>query len=106
EGGFPRGHPFSEHPVYTDGSPPELHLLGSSPWSASAAAQLGLRYVFAGFINQQGVPHLLQAYRGDFTPASGATRVEEPRAILAIHVVCADSEEEARRQLAPVHLMY
>src|SRR5690606_25948231 len=54
----------------------------------------------------QGVPHLLEAYRRDFTPASGATRVEEPRAILAIHVVCADSEEEARRQLAPVHLMY
>src|SRR5690606_37357660 len=26
--------------------------------------------------------------------------------MLAVHVVCADSEEEARRQLAPVHVMY
>ncbi|MDB5191158.1 MAG: MsnO8 family class oxidoreductase [Segetibacter sp.] len=26
--------------------------------------------------------------------------------MLAVHVVCADTEEEAARQLAPVHLMY
>lgn len=52
EGGFPEDHSFAQHPVHTIASLPELHLLGSSPWSASAAAQLGLRYVFAGFINQ------------------------------------------------------
>jgi luciferase family oxidoreductase group 1 len=114
EGGFPADHPFAQHPIYTDGAPPELHLLGSSPWSASAAAQLGLRYVFAGFINQEGVPTLIESYRRDFTPrlvsggaaVPGGTGVEKARAMLAIHVVCADSEDEARRQLAPVHLMY
>ncbi len=106
ENGFPEEHPFARHPVHTDPPPPELHLLGSSPWSASAAAQLGLRYVFAGFINQQGTPHLVEAYRRDFMAATGATGVDGPRPMLAIHVVCADTEEEARRQLAPVHLMY
>lgn len=106
EGGFPADHPFARHPVHTDGRPPELHLLGSSPWSASAAAQQGLRYVIAGFINQHGAPQLIDAYRRDFTEAAGATRIGEPQVMLALHVVCADSEEEARRQLAPVHLMY
>lgn len=105
ERGFPPGHPFAEHPIHTEGLP-ELHLLGSSPWSASAAAQLGLRYVFAGFINQQGTPGILDAYRRSFVRATGAVRVERPEVILGIHVVCADTEDEARRQLAPVHVMY
>lgn len=106
EGGFPADHPFAQHPLHTIDSLPELHLLGSSPWSASAASQLGLRYVFAGFINQQGTPGIIERYRSDFRPAVGATRVQRPELILAVHVVCADSEEEARRQLAPVHVMY
>lgn len=103
---FPAGHPFNDHPVYTIDSLPQLHLLGSSPWSASAAAQLGLRYVFAGFINQTGTPSIVEAYRDNFKPSSGPTRVDKPETILAVHVVCADTEEEARRQLAPVHVMY
>lgn len=106
EGGFPSDHPFAEHPIYTIDSLPELHLLGSSPWSASAAAQLGLRYVFAGFINQQGTPGILNSYRQNFVPSQGATRAPEVDVILSVHVVCADSEDEARRQLAPVHVMY
>lgn len=106
EGGFPERHPFHDHPIYTIDSLPELHLLGSSPWSASAAAQLGLRYVFAGFINQRGTPGILDMYRSRFRPSTGAAGVEQPRVMLGIHVVCADTEEEARRQLASVHVMY
>ncbi len=106
EGGFPANHPFGANPLYTIDSLPELHLLGSSPWSASAAAQLGLRYVFAGFINQQATPAILDAYHSNFVPSNGAARIQAPSAILAMHVVCADTEDEARRQLAPVHIMY
>ncbi len=106
ENSFPDDHPFADHPIYTIEPPPELHLLGSSPWSSSAAAQLGLRYVFAGFINQQGTPGILKAYHDNFVAASGPARVEKPTVMLGVHVVCADSEEEARRQLAPVHIMY
>lgn len=106
EGGFPADHPFAEHPIYTTDGLPRLHLLGSSPWSASAAAQLGLRYVFAGFINQHGTPDILASYRKDFIPSEGAVRARTPEVILAVHAVCAETEEEARRQLAPVHVMY
>lgn len=103
---FPPKHPFSDIPFYTIDSLPELSLLGSSSWSAVAAAQLGLRYVFAGFINQKGAAGILKGYRRRFTPSEGPTGVADSEVMLAVHVVCADTEEEARRQLAPVHVMY
>ena len=103
---FPADHPFASAPIYTTSEIPDLYLLGSSSWSASAAAQLGLRYVFAGFINQPGAAKIIESYRGNFKPAKGPSRLEKPQVILSLHVVCAGSEEEARRQLAPVTLMY
>lgn len=107
ENNFPSDHPFANAPLYTlEDSLPELHLLGSSGWSASAAAQLGLRYVFAGFINQQSTPSIIKQYRDNFKAADGITGVQQPEVRLAIHALCADSEEEARRQLAPVNVMY
>ena len=106
EDDFPADHPFAGGHLFTDDSLPEVHLLGSSPWSAAAAARLGLRYAFAGFINQQGTPSQFAMYRDGFVAASGPTRVTRPEGILSVHVVTAESEMEARRQLAPVHVMY
>lgn len=104
--GFPTDHPFSQSPIHTINSRPILHLLGSSAWSAAAAAALGLRYVFAGFINQPQALPIINNYRQNFQPANGQTGINKPEVILALHVVCAETEEEARRQLAPVHIMY
>lgn len=103
---FPDDHPFSKSPVHTIDSLPELHVLGSSPWSASAAANLGLRYVFAGFINQKGTKDVLASYRDNFKPSNGASGIKSPQVTLAVHVVCADTEDEARRQIGPVNIMY
>lgn len=103
---FPPDHPFAEQPLETIDSLPELHVLGSSPWSAQAAARRGLRYVFGAFLNHQGVPSILRSYYENFTPYDGPSGVTKPEVILAVHVVCADSYDEARRQLAPVHIMY
>ena len=103
---FPDNHPFKKSPIHTIENIPELHLLGSSSWSASAASNLGLRYVFAGFINQRGAKDIIQSYRENFQPSAGASGVKSPEVILAVHVVCADTEEEARKQIAPVNVMY
>lgn len=103
---FPEDHPFSKSPIHTIDSLPELHLLGSSGWSASAAATLGLRYAFAGFINQNGAKEIIEAYRSNFKPSASRTGIKSPEVILSVHVVCADTEEEARRQIAPVNVMY
>ena len=106
ENGFPDDHPFSTVPIHTDDSIPQMYLLGSSTWSSNAAATLGLRYVFAGFINQQQAPEIIDNYRQNFNASDNQTSIEKPEVILAVHAVCADTEEEARLQLAPVTLMY
>ena len=51
-GQFPPSHPFSRIKL-TPAMPgsPEVWLLGSSLWSAAAAAHLGLPYAFAHFID-------------------------------------------------------
>ncbi len=106
ENDFPENHPFQQAPLYTIDNIPKLYLLGSSSWSATAAAQLGLPYVFAGFINQRGTPDIIKHYQKNFEPARGATGVERPTTYLSVHAICADTEEEARRQIAPVMIMY
>ncbi len=103
---FPGDHPFAATRIHTIDSLPELHLLGSSSWSASAASHLGLRYVFAGFINQKGTPEIINSYRSDFKPSDTPSGIKSPQVSLAVHVVCADTEEEAHRQTAPVRVMY
>lgn len=103
---FPKDHPFAQAPIHTIDSLPELYVLGSSAWSASAASQLGLRYVFAGFINQTGAKEIINQYQTNFKPSGGATGIKSPQATLAVHVVCADTEEEAQKQIAPVNVMY
>src|SRR5579859_4583291 len=56
EDSLPPDHPFQRLAATLPGLPalPETWMLGSSPQSAIWAAQLGLPYAFADFINPQG----------------------------------------------------
>lgn len=102
--GFPATHPYSK----IDLSPatptrPEVWLLGSSPWSAAAAAQLGLPYCFAGFINPEPARACLAAYRQRYD--AGAGGATGPRAMLAVGAIVADTDDEAYRLAMPVRAM-
>ena len=100
--GFPAGHPFSRLKVSPEmPGAPEVWMLGSSLWSASAAAQLGLPYAFAHFIDPQPTRAALEHYRSRFTPSQD---LSAPRTILALGVVCADTEAEAERLLMSARL--
>lgn len=103
---MPADHPFSRVAIAPDvpGAPEPL-LLGSSQSSPRLAAQLGMPYVFAGFISPDGAVSAINAYRQGFQP-SDLLGLAEPHTILAIHVVCADTTEEAERQAMPVRRMY
>ena len=70
---------------------PELSLLGSSPDSSVWAAELGLPYVFADFINPNG-SRVARYYRQMFTPSD---LLPAPRCSVAVWAICADSDEEA-----------
>ena len=94
ENDLPREHPFASLGELP-GRPelPELWLLGSSPQSAVWAAQLGVGYSFADFINPGGA-EIAAVYRDRFTSGE---RLPHPRVSVAVWAICADSDEEAQR---------
>ena len=93
--GFPSEHPFARIKVSPDmPGAPEVWLLGSSAWSSSLAAKMGLPYAFAHFISPEGTPSSLENYRSNFQRSKF---LGQPRAVVALGVICADSEAEARR---------
>jgi Coenzyme F420-dependent N5,N10-methylene tetrahydromethanopterin reductase and related flavin-dependent oxidoreductases len=83
-----RGSPRSRRPER-----PEVWLLGSSPQSAIWAAELGLPYSFADFINPKGA-ELAQLYRDRFRPS---VRRDTPWVAAAVSTICAETDEEAHR---------
>lgn len=103
--GFDADHPYNQVKVFKDDTAPPLWLLGSSGWSASAAAQLGLRYAFAGFINPAQSYNIAQHYLKNFQPSSNLTGIAEPELILSLSVYCLETEEEAAQFAAPSTLM-
>ena len=80
---------------------PELWLLGSSPQSAIWAAELGLPYCFADFINPEGA-QLSRHYATAFQPSEHSPK---PRAAVAAWVVCADTDEEAHELSLSARMM-
>jgi luciferase family oxidoreductase group 1 len=100
---MPSDHPFARHARTLPGLPerPEPWLLGSSPQSAVWAAQLGLPYSFADFINPKGA--LIAAdYRGNFVDSE---RLAAPRVSVGVIAVCADTDDEAERLAASSRMM-
>jgi luciferase family oxidoreductase group 1 len=96
---LPPDHPFARLASTLPGHPerPEPWLLGSSQQSALWAADLGLPYAFADFINPKGA-EITALYRERFAEHEHAGL--KPRTALAVWVICADSDEEARRLAA------
>ena len=70
---------------------PDPWLLGSSPQSAVWAAELGLPYCFADFINPNGAA-AAEHYRATFTPSA---RLRQPRVAVAAWAVCAGTDADA-----------
>jgi len=99
---LPADHPFARLAAVMPGRPhrPEPWLLGSSPQSAVWAAELGLPYCFADFINPQGAT-IVQDYRRRFADSEAEPA---PRAAICIVAICAESDDEAER-LAASHRM-
>lgn len=74
---------------------PELWLLGSSEeGGALIAAQRGLGFAFAHHINPSDSVQVLRRYREAFVPTP---RRQRPWAILALAVICADSDAAAAK---------
>ncbi len=93
EGSLPADHAFARLARSLPGLPesPEPWLLGSSLQSAIWAAELGLPYAFADFINPGGTA-MAQHYASNFEPGR---RLEAAQIAVAAWVLAADTDEEA-----------
>jgi luciferase family oxidoreductase group 1 len=92
--GFPPDHPYAAvRAVPAEGNVPDIHLLGSSGYSAKLAGLLGLPFAFAHHFSAQNTVPALDLYRASFRPSQ---RLEAPYAIVCASVLCADSDEQAR----------
>ena len=80
---------------------PEVWLLGSSGQSAVWAAEMGLPYAYADFINPFGEGSSAY-YRQHFEPSAG---LASPRTAVAVAAVCAETDDEALRLSTSVRMM-
>ena len=103
-GAFAADHPFASVRVTPVGVDlPPIWLLGSSGASATFAGTNGLGYAFASHFSPTPAAPALRAYRDAFQPSEA---FEEPHAILAATVVCAETDAEARRLASSMELTW
>ncbi|GKV67082.1 MULTISPECIES: LLM class flavin-dependent oxidoreductase [unclassified Sporosarcina] len=85
----------------TEGAPP-VWILGTSEGSARLAAEKGLPYMFAQFINSEGGKDAAKHYRDQFQPSLYNS---VPRQGVAVFCICAETEEEADRVASSLDLL-
>jgi luciferase family oxidoreductase group 1 len=103
-GRFPDDHPFRHITAVPGlGYQPVIWLLGSSDYSARAAGQLGLPFSFAHHFAAHNTEAAVEIYRRSFR---ASPQLAEPRVMLGVAVVCADTDEEAHHQAGPSRLAF
>jgi luciferase family oxidoreductase group 1 len=102
--GFPEEHPFrSVVAMPSDVGLPPIWLLGSSGYSARAAGQMGLGYAFASHFSPVDPAPAMLAYRKSFEPSES---FERPSAILAVAVICGETDEHAEDLASSMELAW
>ena len=85
------------------GERPEIWLLGSSGFSAQLAGLLGLPFSFAHHFSAANTGPALALYRQNFRPSAW---LDQPRAMVAVSAICADTEERAEWLSGPAALSF
>src|SRR5215212_10761747 len=102
--GFPEDHRFrSVVAMPADVRLPPIWLLGSSGYSVRAAGQMGLGYAFASHFSPTDPVPAMRAYRESFEPSED---FERPSAILAVSVICAETNEYAEELASSMQLSW
>ena len=103
----PAGHPYrdvhavpgpwqaAQNRIRTEEFGPEIWILGSSPFSAQLAAQLGRPYAFALQFGNADIDTALHIHREQFQPSEV---LAEPHALVSVPVAISDDSVEAERQ--------
>lgn len=81
--------------------PPAVWMLGTNRKSAEYAAQYSTGYVFGQFMSEQQTEEMLSIYRFNFQPSN---RMDKPRTMVAVGVVCALTNELAQQWAGQISL--
>ncbi|MFF3767358.1 LLM class flavin-dependent oxidoreductase [Streptomyces sp. NPDC001922] len=81
---------------------PEPWLLASSTAGAALAAEFGLPVAVAHHIRPENTRAVLDRYRSAFTPSRWCA---QPRVLVCVEVVCAETEEEAAWRVGPMDVV-
>jgi luciferase family oxidoreductase group 1 len=99
---LPADYPFHAVKAMPAGpTSPQVWLLGSSDYSGSLAAYLGLRFSFAHFISAHGGPAVTRGYREGYR---GSGRGPQPYSMVAAFAICASTQEQAERLAVSIDL--
>jgi luciferase family oxidoreductase group 1 len=91
------------HATPGEGDMPAIWLLGSSGYSAQVAGLLGLPFSFAHHFSSANTLPALQLYRENFRPSQW---LDQPYAMVAVSVICAETDERARWLAGPAMLSF
>jgi luciferase family oxidoreductase group 1 len=86
-----------------EGDMPAIWLLGSSGYSAQLAGLLGLPFSFAHHFSAANTEPALELYRQNFRPSQW---LERPYAMVAVSVICAETDERAHYLAGPAKLSF
>jgi len=99
DGGFAKDHPYQGiHAQPLGPSRVPVWMLGSGGDGAVHAAQFGLPYVYAHFINPDNLEQAVDVYRRHFKPSRF---LQQPKIVLATSVLAAATSEEAAYYARP-----
>ncbi|MGB0119902.1 MAG: LLM class flavin-dependent oxidoreductase [Solirubrobacterales bacterium] len=98
------GHPYSNiTSVPGQGNQPDIWLLGSSGYTAQVAGLMGMPYSFAHHFSARNTLPAVELYRSKFTPSE---YLDEPKVMVAVGVICAETDERARWLAGPSRLAF
>jgi luciferase family oxidoreductase group 1 len=101
---FPAGHPYETvQATPSDGEVPPIWMLGSTRAGAAIAAKLGVGFAFAGHFNMGEAHGAIAVYRSRFEPTSSTP---EPRLIMAVSIVCGETDAHAEELAAPLRVAF
>ena len=104
--GFPERHPFAKMRVAPEmPGVADVWMLGSSMWSSAAASGFGLPYAFAHFFSPVSTRAAIEAYKRGFSSSGRVASRKMPEATVAVGVVCAETQEEAKYLSASVKVL-
>lgn len=96
--GFPDDHPFAAiHVMPDDVGLPPLWILGSSLYGGQAAGAFGTGFAFAGHFGSADPAEAVDGYRSSWRPSGRPGAPTQPRVVLAVAAIVADTAERAEQ---------